>query len=91
MGKPANRIEQVRNEGTGAPSFVDELSRFAAGCADPRVSAIADKAAAPLGVAVRGRPGVGRSTVARALAQAATASGIDRDAIPAGEADVIVR
>jgi hypothetical protein len=74
----------------GHQVFVDELARFAAGCADARVSAIADKAAAPLAVAVRGRRGVGRSTVARALAKAATASGIT--VMPsAGEADLLVQ
>ncbi len=74
----------------GHQVFVDELARFANGCADGRVSAIADKAAAPLRVTVRGRRGVGRSTVARALAHAATASGIT--VMPsAGEADVVVQ
>jgi hypothetical protein len=74
----------------GHQVFVDELARFAAGCADARVIAIADKAAAPLRVAVRGRRGVGRSTVARALVQTAAASGIT--VMPsAGEAEVVVQ
>jgi hypothetical protein len=73
----------------GNQVFVDELARFAAGRADARVSAIAEKAAAPLRVAVRGRRGVGRGTMTRALAHAATASGIT--VMPsAGEADVVV-
>jgi hypothetical protein len=55
------------NEGKGNQIFVDELARFAAGAADPRVTAIAERAAAPLRVAVHGRRGVGCSTVARAL------------------------
>lgn len=55
----------------GNQLFVDELARFAAECADPRVTAIAARAAAPLRVAVGGRPGAGRGTVARALAHAA--------------------
>jgi hypothetical protein len=49
------------------PGFVDELTRFAAEVPDPRVAAIADRIAAPLRVAVRGRRGVGRRTVAHAL------------------------
>jgi hypothetical protein len=62
--------------GQGHQTFADELARFAAGRADPRVTAIADRAAAPLRVVVRGRPGVGRRTVARALDRAGIASGI---------------
>jgi hypothetical protein len=54
----------------GSEIFVDELTRFAAGIADHRVSAIAERAATPLRVAVRGRSGVGRRTVARALQRA---------------------
>jgi hypothetical protein len=74
----------------GHQVFVDELARFAAGNADSRVSAIAEKAAAPLRVAVRGRRGVGCSTVARALTHAATASAIT--VMPsAGEADMLVQ
>ncbi|MCV7028102.1 hypothetical protein [Mycobacterium sherrisii] len=55
----------------GNQLFVDELARFAAECADPRVTAIAARAAAPLRVAVGGRPRTGRDTVARALAHVA--------------------
>ena len=53
--------------GQGHQIFVDELQRFAAGRDDARVSAIAERTAAPLRVVVRGRRGVGRGTVARAL------------------------
>lgn len=60
----------------GHQIFVDELRRFAAGHADPRVTAVAERCAAPLRVAVRGRPGVGRRTVARALGLAGDAHGI---------------
>jgi hypothetical protein len=74
----------------GTQVFVDELTRFAAGCGDPRVRAIAEKAAAPLRAAVHGRAGVGRGTVARALARAGTTAGITVP--PSGdEADIVVR
>jgi hypothetical protein len=62
--------------GQGHQTFVDELARFAAGLGDARVTAIAERAAAPLRVVVRGRRGVGRRTVASALGQAGVASGI---------------
>jgi len=72
----------------GHQVFVDELARFAAGTADARVSAIAERAAAPLRVAVRGRRGVGRSTVARALTHATSGIAV----LPsAGDADVVVQ
>jgi hypothetical protein len=48
-------------------AFTDELTRFAAEIGDPRVAAIAERIAAPLRVAVCGRRGVGRGTVAHAL------------------------
>ncbi|BBZ49976.1 hypothetical protein H7H82_15580 [Mycobacterium heidelbergense] len=72
--------------GQGHRTFADELARFAAGRGDPRVTAIAERAAAPLRVAVRGRPGVGRGTVARALGRAGIASGIS---ITTDAADVV--
>ncbi|OBG99562.1 MULTISPECIES: hypothetical protein [unclassified Mycobacterium] len=53
--------------------FVDELRAFADGHADPRVTVVARRCAAPLRVAVGGRRGVGRRTVARALALAGLA------------------
>ncbi len=55
-------------------TFAGELARFAAGHADPRLAAIAERAAAPLRVAVTGRRGVGVSTIARALDRAGRAS-----------------
>lgn len=63
----------------GHRTFVDELARFAAGHVDPRVTAIAQRSAAPLRVVVRGRRGVGCSTVRRALAGAGPAAGIALD------------
>lgn len=62
--------------GQGHQIFVDELARFADGLVDPRVTVIARRTAAPLRVAVRGRRGVGRRTVARALGQVGRASGV---------------
>ena len=60
----------------GHKAFVGELARFAARGADRRLTAIAERAAAPLRVAVLGRRGVGCSVVARALNHTAIASGI---------------
>jgi hypothetical protein len=57
--------------GQGHQIFVDELQRFAVEAVDSRCAAIADRLAAPLRVAVSGRPGVGRRTIARALARTA--------------------
>lgn len=65
--------------GQGHQIFVDELTRFSDGVVDPRVAAIARRTAAPLRVVVRGRRGVGRRTVARALDRAGSASGIAAD------------
>jgi hypothetical protein len=62
--------------GQGHRTFVEALARFAAGAADGRVTAIAERAAAPLRVVVRGRRGVGRRTVAGALGRAGIASGL---------------
>jgi hypothetical protein len=59
----------------GHQIFVDELKRFAAEVADSRCAAIADRLAAPLRVAVSGRRGAGRSTVARALTRVADVRG----------------
>src|SRR3984957_7948103 len=63
-------------KGRGHQIFVDELKRFAASHADARVTAIAERAAAPLRVAVRGRRGVGRNTVAGALDRVVSEAGI---------------
>lgn len=62
--------------GQGHQIFVDELARFATSSADQRVVAIAQRAAEPLRVAVRRRPGVGCRTVARALQGAGSSSGM---------------
>ena len=70
--------------------FVDELARFAAGHADPRVTAIAERTAAPLRVVVRGRRGVGRSTVARALDRAGRASNLSVTTRVTAPGDVVV-
>ncbi|WP_406813115.1 hypothetical protein [Mycobacterium sp. M23085] len=66
--------------GQGHQTFVDELARFAADQADPRVTAIARRSGAPLRVVVRGRRGVGCRTVRRALDGAGRAAGIAVDA-----------
>ncbi|HEX5253583.1 MAG TPA: hypothetical protein VFW69_06870 [Mycobacterium sp.] len=63
----------------GHRTFVDELARFAADHVDPRVTAIAQRSAAPLRVVVRGRRGVGCRTVRRALAGAGRVAGIAVD------------
>jgi hypothetical protein len=69
-GEPSNKPDRGEMSGRGHPIFVDELQRFVADVADSRCAAIADRLAAPLRVAVSGRRGVGRSTVAHALARA---------------------
>src|ERR1700741_3597594 len=79
--------------GQGHQTFADELARFAAGRADPRVTAIAARAAAPLRVVVRGRPGVGRKTAARGLARAGIVPGISATTgatTSACDADIVV-
>ncbi|ULP47772.1 hypothetical protein [Mycolicibacter virginiensis] len=54
----------------GHQLFADELTALAMQNSDPRLAMIAADIAAPLQVAVRGRRGVGRRTVAAALAAA---------------------
>ncbi len=76
--------------GQGYRIFVDELARFAAGHADPRVTAIAERCAAPLRVAVRGRRGVGCGTVARALDLAGDGCGISATTGVTDDADIDV-
>jgi hypothetical protein len=79
--------------GQGHQTFVDVLARFAAGRGDARVTAIVERAAEPLRVVVRGRPGVGCGTVASALARAGIASGISATTAatsPARAAEVVV-
>lgn len=61
----------------GQHIFVEELARFAAATADLRVKAVAERAAQPIRVSVRGRTGVGRGTVARALRRAGRARGVE--------------
>lgn len=70
----------------GQHIFVDELARFAAATADLRVTDIAERAAEPVRVSVRGREGVGRGTVAGALGRAGRARGIQ---VAADWADVV--
>ncbi|MBX7431720.1 hypothetical protein JDV09_06300 [Mycobacterium sp. Y57] len=55
--------------------FVDILAQFAAETRNPHVTAVHDRLQAPLRVAVAGRPGVGRDTVAAALAAAGLSVG----------------
>jgi hypothetical protein len=75
----------------GHQIFVDELERFAAQTADSRCAAIANRLAAPLRVAVSGRRGVGRNTVARALTRAGGLRGtITVTASPEADVDVYV-
>ncbi len=76
--------------GQGHEIFVDELERFAAEAADSRCAEIAGRLAAPLRVAVAGRRGVGRRTVAHALARAGASRGTITVATPS-EADLAVR
>lgn len=68
--------------GQGHQVFVGELARFAAGAGAARCAAIAERLSAPLRVVVSGRRGVGRRTVAQALAGAGVVVG--------GRADVEV-
>ncbi len=73
--------------GRGHRIFADELAGFAAQLAEPHLDSIATAIAAPLRVAVGGRHGVGRGTVATALASA----GLAVTGEPAGaEVDVYV-
>src|ERR1700761_6739284 len=77
--------------GQGRQIFVDELERFATEVADSHCAAIAKRLAAPLRVAVSGRRGVGRGTVARALARAADLRGtIALSTSPEVDVDVYV-
>ena len=65
MSGPANK--------EGHHIFVDELTRFAEQTRNARLTPISRRIAGPLRVAVRGRDGVGRGTVAAALAGAGVA------------------
>jgi hypothetical protein len=74
----------------GNGGFAEELTRFAAAHADPRVSAVAARVAAPVRVGVRGRRGVGRDTVARALRAANVSVTGEQGAEHGSGADVVV-
>jgi len=68
------------------------LERFAAEVSDPRCAAITKRLATPLRVAVSGRRGVGRSTVAHALARAGDQRGtiaLTSEPLHADVADVV--
>jgi hypothetical protein len=67
-------------DGQPRPIFADELTGFAAEIGDPRVAGIAERVAAPLRVAVWGRRGVGRGTVAHALGCAGVTITSEHDA-----------
>ena len=64
----------------GRQIFVDELTRFAEHSRNPRLTPIIRHVAGPLRVAVHGRGGVGRGTVAAALAGAGAHGVPDVDA-----------
>ena len=76
--------------GQGHQIFIDELERFATEAADSRCAAIANRLAAPLRVAVSGRRGVGRNTVAHALARAGDSRGITVTASLEADVEVYV-
>lgn len=73
--------------GKGHLIFTDELTRFAQRTRDSRIAALIPYVDGPLRIAVQGRDGVGRSTVAAALAGAGLTV-VDRD-MPA-DVDVLV-
>lgn len=59
--------------GQRSQDFVGLVNRFATESSDPRIAAIAARMSTPVRVAVVGRRGVGRRTVARALQRVGTA------------------
>jgi ribosomal protein S11 len=63
----------------GYAIFTERLTRFAADVDDPAVHAVAARAGADVTVVVHGRPGIGRGTVARALAGAGVSVAEDGD------------
>ncbi len=63
----------------GYAIFTERLTRFAADVDDPAVHAVAARAGADVTVGVHGRPGVGRGTVASALAAAGVSVAEDGD------------
>ena len=70
----------------GHQIFTDELTRFAQRSGEPRIAALIDDVRGPLRVAVHGRDGVGRGTVAAALAAAGVTVADERTA----DVDVVV-
>jgi len=70
--------------------FAGGLTRFAAAHADPHVTEVAARTAAPLRVVVRGRRGVGCTSVARALGGAQEEGGADVGDVVGDVADVVV-
>ncbi|HEX2286328.1 MAG TPA: hypothetical protein VHI10_16155 [Mycobacterium sp.] len=71
----------------GRQIFVDALTRFAEQSRNPRLTPIIRRVSAPLRVAVRGRDGVGRATVAAALSAVGVAITSDESA---ADVDVLV-
>ncbi len=71
----------------GHQIFIDELTRFAQRAGDSRLTALIGELRGPLRVAVRGRDGVGRATVAAALGDGGL---IIADSDVAAAADVAV-
>ena len=69
----------------GHQIFTTELTRFAQRAGDSRMTALIEAVSGPLKVAVRGRDGVGRGTVAAALVGAGVVVVADED-----DADVVV-
>lgn len=67
-------------------SFIDHLVRFAATSGDPRLAPVIRRVDRPVGVAVVGRDGVGRRTVATALRRA----GVEVVPRDAGEVGAVV-
>ena len=70
----------------GHQIFINELTRVAQRADDSRITALIDELHGPLRVAVRGRDGVGRETVAAALAGAGLSVADDTSA----EVNVVV-
>ena len=73
--------------GKGHQIFTNELTRFADRTGDARIAALIARVDGPLWIAVLGRDGVGRGTVAAALA-AAGLTVVDRDVT--ADVDVVV-
>ena len=71
----------------GHQIFTNELTRFAERSGDSRMTPLIDQVGGPLRVAVRGRDGVGRGTVAAALARAKLTVVADNTA---ADVDVVV-